>query len=75
MPPVQDYLTLTDIFFSDFKNWAQKNPEVVETSGLFALISFLVQLDGAGYGNRTRLCGLGSDRSTDELTLQTTVLL
>ena len=29
MPPVQDYLTLTDIFFSDFKNWAQKNPEVV----------------------------------------------
>ena len=29
MPPVQDYLTLTDIFFSDFKNWAQKSPEVV----------------------------------------------
>ena len=26
-------------------------------------------LCGAGYGNRTRLCGLGSDRSTDELTL------
>ena len=25
----------------------QKSPEVVETSGLFALISFLVQLDGA----------------------------
>ena len=25
---------------------------------------------GAGYGNRTRLCGLGSDRSTDELTLR-----
>ena len=25
---------------------------------------------GAGYGNRTRLCGLGSDRSTDELTPQ-----
>lgn len=24
---------------------------------------------GARYGNRTRLCGLGSDRSTDELTL------
>lgn len=24
---------------------------------------------GAGYGNRTRLCGLGSDHSTDELTL------
>ena len=44
--PDLDYLTLTDIFFFDFKNWAQKNPEVVETSGLFALISFLVQLDG-----------------------------
>lgn len=25
---------------------------------------------GAGYGNRTRLCGLGSDHSTDELTLR-----
>ena len=61
-------------FFSDFKNWAQKSPEVVETSGLFALISFLVQLDGAGYGNRTRLCGLGSDRSSDELTLHIKLL-
>ena len=29
MPSVQDYLTLTDIFFSDFKKWAQKNPEAV----------------------------------------------
>lgn len=29
MPPVQDYLTLTDIFFSNFKKWAQKNPEAV----------------------------------------------
>ena len=48
--------------------------ETVETSGLFALISFLVQLDGAGYGNRTRLCGLGSDRSTDELTLHIKLL-
>ena len=37
----------------DFKKWAQKSPEVVETSGLFALISFLVQLDGGRY--RTRL--------------------
>lgn len=25
---------------------------------------------GAGNGNRTRLCGLGSDRSTDELCLR-----
>ena len=30
---------------------------------------------GAGYGNRTRLCGLGSDRSTDELTPRSIVLL
>ena len=30
--------------------------------------------DGAGYGNRTRLCGLGSDRSTDELTLHIKLL-
>jgi len=29
------------------KKRTQKSPEVVETSGLFALISFLVQLDGA----------------------------
>ena len=29
---------------------------------------------GAGYGNRTRLCGLGSDRSTDELTLHIKLL-
>ena len=33
----------------------QKSPEVVETSGLFALISFLVQLDGDPYGNRTHI--------------------
>ena len=52
--------TLFDIFFSDFKNWAQKSPEVVETSGLFALISFLVQLDGGQYRTRTRLPGFGS---------------
>ena len=31
---------------------------------------FLEVLFGAGYGNRTRLCGLGSDHSTDELTLR-----
>ena len=31
-------------------------------------------LFGAGYGNRTRLCGLGSDRSTDELTLHIKLL-
>ena len=30
---------------------------------------------GAGYGNRTRLCGLGSDRSTDELTLRCGVII
>ena len=30
---------------------------------------------GAGYGNRTRLCGLGSDRSTDELTLHVMVII
>ena len=29
---------------------------------------------GARYGNRTRLCGLGSDRSTDELTLHIKLL-
>ena len=46
--------------FFDFKNWAQKNPEVVETSGLFALISFLVQLDGGQYRTRTRLPGFES---------------
>jgi len=28
--------TLFDIFFSDFKKWARKNPEVVDTSGFFA---------------------------------------
>ena len=45
--------TLFDIFFSDFKNWTQKSPEVVETSGLFALISFWVQLDGGPEETRT----------------------
>ena len=30
---------------------------------------------GAGYGNRTRLCGLGSDHSTDELTLHRGVII
>ena len=52
----------------------QKSPEVIETSRLFAAASFLVQLDGAGYGNRTRLCGSGRDRSTDELTLHIKLL-
>ena len=33
-----------------------------------------VLIFGAGYGNRTRLCGLGSDRSTDELTLHIKLL-
>ena len=37
--------TAVGIFLSRLKKWAQKSPEVVETSGLFALISFLVQLD------------------------------
>ena len=31
---------------------------------------WMASLFGAGYGNRTRLCGLGSDHSTDELTLR-----
>ena len=31
--------------------------------------NFLI-IKGAEYGNRTRLCGLGSDHSTDELTLR-----
>ena len=34
------------IFLSRLKKWAQKSPEAVETSGLFAAASFLVQLDG-----------------------------
>ena len=42
--------TAVGIFLSRLKKWAQKSPEVVETSGLFALISFLVQLDGCGRG-------------------------
>ena len=46
--------TAVGIFLSRLKKWAQKSPEVVETSGLFALISFLVQLDGGQY--RTRTC-------------------
>ena len=35
---------------------------------------WMASLFGAGYGNRTRLCGLGSDRSTDELTLHIKLL-
>ena len=42
--------TAVGIFLSRLKKWAQKSPEAVETSGLFALISFLVQLDGCGRG-------------------------
>ena len=42
---VQDYLTLTCIFLSRLKKWAQKSPEVVETSELFASASILVPLD------------------------------
>ena len=36
---------------------------------------WMASLFGAGYGNRTRLCGLGSDRSTDELTLRCGVII
>ena len=38
--------TAVGIFLSRLKKWAQKSPEVVETSRLFAAASFLVQLDG-----------------------------
>ena len=37
--------TAVGIFLSRLKKWAQKSPEVVETSRLFAAASFLVQLD------------------------------
>ena len=62
--------TAVGIFLSRLKKWAQKSPEVVETSGLFAAASIWVQLDGAGYGNRTRLLGLGSRCTTDVLILR-----
>ena len=42
--------TAVGIFLSRLKKWVQKSPEVVETSGLFAAASFLVQLDGCGRG-------------------------
>ena len=45
--------TAVGIFLSGLQKWAQKSPEVVETSGLFALISFLVQLDGGPEETRT----------------------
>ena len=45
--------TAVGIFVSRLKKRAQKSPEVVETSGLFALISFLVQLDGGPEETRT----------------------
>ena len=41
----------------------------VPTGHLHGMGSIFFLCFGAGYGNRTRLCGLGSDRSTDELTL------
>ena len=37
--------TAVGIFLSRLKKWAQKSPEVVETSGLFAVASIWVQLD------------------------------
>ena len=38
--------TAVGIFLSRLKKWAQKSPEAVETSGLFAAASIWVQLDG-----------------------------
>ena len=43
-------------------------------TGFSAISSIVFGNHGAGYGNRTRLCGLGSDRSTDELTLHIKLL-
>ena len=37
--------TAVGIFLSRLKKWAQKSPEAVETSGLFAVASIWVQLD------------------------------
>ena len=48
------------VFFVTPLKMGAKSPEVVETSGLFALISFLVQLDGGQYRTRTRLPGFES---------------
>ena len=45
--------TAVGIFLSRLKKWAQKSPEAVETSGLFAAASFLVQLDGGDWRTRT----------------------
>ena len=45
--------TAVGIFVSRLKKWAQKNPEVVETSGLFAAASIWVQLDGGRWRTRT----------------------
>ena len=45
--------TAVGIFVSRLKKWAQKSPEVVETSGLFAAASFWVQLDGGRWRTRT----------------------
>ena len=45
--------TAVGIFLSRLKKWAQKSPEVVETSRLFAAASFLVQLAGGPEETRT----------------------
>ena len=39
--------------FVTLEKWTQKSPEVVETSGLFAAASILVQLDGGDWRTRT----------------------
>ena len=52
--------TTVGIFLSRLKKWAQKSPEAVETSGLFAAASIWVQLDGRQYRTRTRLPDFGS---------------
>ena len=45
--------TAVGIFLSRLKKWAQKSPEAVETSGLFAAASIWVQLDGGDWRTRT----------------------
>ena len=52
---------------------SEKESETKKTANL--ILRFAVLDFGAGYGNRTRLCGLGSDHSTDELTLHIVPLL
>ena len=48
------------VFHKSHKGFISLKKEHCRSNALFS---------GAGYGSRTRLCGLGSDRSTDELTL------